>query len=480
MNTRFVLYMLGRIMWLGALLLTLPLLISFLYGDNVHFAFIAPIIALLLIGLALSRKTPKNKAIFAREGFFIVALSWILLSLFGALPFFLSGAIPSYLNCLFETVSGLTTTGASILSNVEALPHSLLFWRSFTHWIGGMGVLVFMMAVLPLSDTHSVYLMRAEVPGPQVGKLVSKIRFTVRILYGIYIALTALQVIFLLFGGMPLFDSVVHAFATAGTGGFSIKNSSIAYYNSAYIEGVVGVFMILFGINFNIFYLLLAGNILRALKSEELHWYLAIITVSITAITLNILPHYEGVAKAFRAAFFQVSSIITTTGFATADFNQWPGFSKTILVLLMFFGACAGSTGGGIKIARLIILIKTAGREIRHMLSPRSVSSVKLEGQALSREVTTGVNTFFTVYMLVVGGSMLLLMLDRFGMTTSFTAVIACINNIGPGLELVGPMGNYAAFSPMSKIVLIFDMLAGRLELFPILMLFSAAAWRRR
>ncbi len=480
MNVRMVWYIVGRAMWIGAILLLFPLLVTFIYREDTVLAFAVPIIVLLTAGILLGYKRPKNDALYAKEGFFVVALSWIVLSVAGAVPFYLSIENISFVDCLFETVSGFTTTGASILSDVENLPHSLLFWRSFTHWIGGMGVLVFMLAILPQSDFHSVHLMRAEVPGPQVGKLVSKLKFNVRILYGIYIVITLIEILLLLIGGMPAFDSVVTSFATAGTGGFAIKNISIAFYDSLYIDIVIGVFMILFGINFNIFYLIIAGSLIQALKSEELRYYLSIIAISVILIAINITQFYSGFAESLRYSFFQVSSIITTTGFATADFNLWPTFSKIILLLLMFFGACAGSTGGGMKISRVIIIFKNGFMEIKRMVSPRSVNSLKLEGRAIDTNVIREVNTFFSVYMIITACSIFIIAIDDVSMVTAITAVVACINNIGPGLELVGPMGNYSTLSALSKVVLMFDMLAGRLELFPILMLFSTSTWKRR
>nr|WP_283245887.1 TrkH family potassium uptake protein [Ligaoa zhengdingensis] len=472
---------LGRIMHVVAALLLLPLAVALLYREDTILAFLLPIGVLMLLGTLLSRLEPRhNRTYYARDGFITVALAWILISLFGALPFWLSGEIPSFVDSFFETVSGFTTTGASILTDVEALSHGMLFWRSFTHWVGGMGVLVFVLAVMPKSEGNSMHLMRAEVPGPTVGKLVSQIRLTARILYGIYIAMTALEVLLLCLGGMPVFDSLVNAFGTAGTGGFAIKNASIGFYNSAYVDGVITVFMILFGINFNVFYFLIAGSFLRALRSEELHWYLGIIAVSIAAITLNIGHLYDNLLQAFRYASFQVASIITTTGFATADYTAWPEFSQGILLLLMFFGACAGSTGGGLKTARLVIMVKSGLAQIRHLFQPRSVVAVKFEGKRVEESSLNSIHTFFIVYMMLFSGSVLLLSLDHFDFATTFSAVAACINNIGPGIGLVGPTGNYSIFSDAGKLLLSFNMLAGRLEIFPILMLFLPPVWKRK
>jgi len=410
-----------------------------------------------------------------------VAMTWLAMSAVGALPFYISGEIPSYINAFFETVSGFTTTGASILRNIEGLSQSALFWRSFTHWIGGMGVLVFVLAIMPKSHaSQSIHIMRAESPGPQVGKLVSRMRNTARILYGIYIALTLLEILSLKLVGMPWFDSVLHSFATAGTGGFSIKNASIAAYDSASVDLIISVFMTLFGINFSLFYLILTGNILQALKSEELHWYLGIIATATLLISLNILPQYQTFLEALRYAFFQVASITTTTGFITADYEAWPIFSQSILILLMFFGACAGSTGGGIKVSRILILGKVAFRELRQQLRPRSVTALKLEGKQLDSGVVAGVMAYMSIYTFIIVISIILLGLDDFSYTSNFSAVITCVNNVGPGLGAVGPSRNFALYSDFSKIILSIDMLAGRLELIPIVMLLSPATWKRR
>ena len=479
MNYKMVFHIIGRILLVEALLLAVPLAVSLIYREDIILAYVLPILLLIATGLALGYKQPKNSALYAKEGFFVVSLSWIVISLFGALPFWLSGAIPSYLDSFFETVSGFTTTGASILAEVESLPMSLLFWRSFTHWVGGMGILVFVLAILPKVETSSIYLMKAEVPGPQVGKLVSKTKLTARILYGIYIILTLIQILFLLAGGMPLFDSITNAFATAGTGGFSIKNASIGAYHSAYIDWIITIFMILFGINFNLFYFVISGQLIAALKSEELRWYIGIIAGAALLIAGNILPLYGNIGEALRHSSFQVASIITTTGFATVDFNTWPTFSKGLLVLLMFLGACAGSTGGGLKISRVVMLVKSAVRELRHYLNPRSVMSVKFEHKTVDSAVIGGVHLYFVIYAILFVVSVFLMGLDQFDLITNFTSVASCINNVGPGLELVGPMGNYSAFSPLSKLLLSFDMLAGRLELIPMLILFSSKIWKK-
>ena len=462
-----------------AVLMSLSLLVSFLYRDGCALSFLIPIALLLLIGVFLIRRKPENTVIFAREGFVIVSGAWIVVSLFGALPFFISGQIPNYIDAVFETVSGFTTTGASILTRVEDLSWSLLFWRSFTHWVGGMGVLVFVMAIIPLAGARSVYLMRAESPGPSVGKLVPKMRSTAMILYGIYILLTLLEVILLKFSGMPLFDCLVNSFGSVGTGGFAIKTESIAYYDSAYVDIVITVFMILCGTNFNLFYLLLTGHVLQVLKSEELRWYLGIILVSTLAITYDILSMYENIAQALRYAVFQVSSIITTTGFATADFNLWPPLSRTILVVLMVLGACAGSTGGGLKTARLVLLLKSIVRDIRKALHPRSFSVIQYEGKPVDEATVSGVGSYFALYMVIAVLSILLVSINEFDFTTTVTAVLSCFNNVGPGLEVVGPLGSYADFNAFSKIILTINMLMGRLEIIPMIMLASPGVWRR-
>lgn len=479
MNHRMIAYILGCIMKVEAVLMVPSLLVAALHRERSSLSFVITIALLLLLGTAASFKKPKNKVIYAKEGFVIVALSWILLSVFGAIPFVISGAIPNFIDACFETVSGFTTTGSTILTDIEVLPRGILFWRSFTHWIGGMGVLVFVLAIIPLAEGRSMHLMRAEVPGPTVGKLVPKMKSTAMILYGIYIAMTGIEVVFLLFGGMPLYDSLIHAFGTAGTGGFSIMNSSIAHYNSAYIDGVITVFMILFGVNFNLYYYIIIGKIGLAVKNEELRWYFGIIAISILLITLNIYPIYQGVGSSFRYASFQVASIITTTGYATADFNLWPQFSKSILFILTFLGACAGSTGGGIKTSRLILILKSISKEIRHMLHPRSVSSVRLNGKPVDGQVIHGVASFFMVYMVILFASFLLISIDEFDLETTFTATVTCINNVGPGFGLVGPVNNFSIFSPFSKIVLSLDMLIGRLEIFPVIMLFMPGLWKR-
>ena len=484
MNFRMIAYIVGQIVRVEGILMLPALAVGLIYGEDVLAAFLIPAALSIGMGTLLAIKKPENTSIFAKEGFVTVGLSWIIMSVIGALPFVIDGCIPSFIDALFETVSGFTTTGASILNDVEALSYGMLFWRSFTHWIGGMGVLVFVLAILPQADTRSVklmHIMRAEVPGPKVGKLVSKIGRTARIMYGLYIALTFIQVALLLAGGMPLYDSLVNSFATAGTGGFGIKNASIAAYDSAYVDYVISIFMVLFGINFNLFYLIVTGHVMQALKSEELRWYLTIVVGATALITFDIFERFGSIGESIRYALFQVSSIITTTGFATYDFNEWPALSKTILVLLMFCGACAGSTGGGIKVGRIILLIKAGLREIKYMLHPRAVISVRMEGKPVEREVVRGATSYMIIYIMLFTVSLFFIeLIEECDLVTGFTAVAACLNNIGPGLGEVGPAGNYSALTGASKLILSFNMLAGRLEIFPLLMLFAPSTWKNR
>ena len=477
MNYSMIRYIMAVMMETEAALMVFPLLVSRIYGDGMHAGFLIPIAILLLLGTAGIVKKPKNTVIYAREGFIIVSLAWIVLSLIGALPFTITKNL-SYVDAVFEIVSGFTTTGSSILRDVEALPKSLLFWRSFTHWVGGMGVLVFIMAIVPLAGGRSMHLMRAESPGPSVGKMTSRVKSTAKVLYIIYFAISVLECVLLLAGGMPLFDALVNTFGSVGTGGFGIYADSIAHYDSLYFEMVIAVFMLLCGISFNIFFLMITNQVKTALKSEELHWYLGIIGAATVIIALNIMNTCSGFGNALRYSFFQVSSVITTTGFATADFNLWPELSKTILVLLMFFGACAGSTGGGLKISRLIILLKSARRDAKRALHPNATQLIYFEGHPIDESTVSGVGAYFTLYCILQAASVLLISIDSFDFTSTVTAVIACFNNIGPGLGVVGPAGGFADFSVFSKIVLTFDMLIGRLEIYPMLFLFAPGAWR--
>ncbi len=478
MNYKMVFCVIGKIMIIGAALLILPLAVSLIYRDGCHTEFLITMACFMILGIP-GFFSPKKREFFAREGLLIVAASWILFSAIGGLPFFLTRQIPSFIDCFFETVSGFTTTGSTILTNVEAMSKSLLFWRSFTHWIGGMGVLVFALMIFSKKGDRTTHIMRAEMPGPTVGKLVSKWQFTVRILYLIYLALTLIEFVLLLFGGMSVFDSLVHTFGTAGTGGFGVKNASIGYYNSAYIDYVIGIFMILFGINFNVYFLLIMRKFAQIRQTNEVWTYLAIILSASLLIAFDISKLYNGFGESFRCSFFQVASIITTTGYSTADFNAWPVFSQFILVMLMFVGSCAGSTGGGIKVVRVSILVKTAVREIKKAISPKSVMSIKVDGKTADKETIGGVGAYFAVYMLVFTVSVLIVTLDKFDLTTSVTSVAATLNNIGPGLGAVGPAGNFSGFSALSKIILSIDMLAGRLELYPILMLFAPITWKK-
>ena len=472
-------YVIGRILLTEAALLLLPLLVALLYGEA-PWPFLIPAALLVLCGGVMSGKKPKSTALYARDGLAVVALAWICMSLFGALPFVISGDIPNYVDAFFETVSGFTTTGSSILTEIEPLSRGGLFWRSFTHWVGGMGVLVFVMAILPMNDGHGMHLMRAEVPGPTVGKLVSRMSDTAKILYGIYLAMTVIETVLLLLGGMSLYDSLIHAFGTAGTGGFSCRNLSVGAYDSVYFDVVISVFMLLFGVNFNLYYFLLIRRFRDVVCSEELRAYLLIVSASVLAIAVNISHLYQSFGASLRYALFQVSSIITTTGYATADFNTWPAFSKAILVILMFVGACAGSTGGGIKVARLLLLLKSTRRNISQMLHPRKVLLVRNNNQVVDEKVLANTNAYLAAYVIILFISFMVVSLDGFSTGTNFSAILCCFNNIGPGLEAVGPTCNFSGFSVLSKLVLIFDMLLGRLEIFPLLVLFSPQTWRGR
>lgn len=476
MNYKMSLYVIGWVLNFEGAFMLPSCVLGLVYREQEGYALAVTAALCFVFGLLIIRKKPKDLLMSAKEGFVTVALCWILLSAFGALPFALSGAIPSYIDALFETVSGFTTTGSSILSEVEPMAKCLLFWRSFTHWIGGMGVLVFVMAVLPLAGGTNMYMMKAESPGPSVGKLVPRVKRTAVILYGMYVALSVLQLIFLLAGGMPLYDSFVTMFGTAGTGGFGIKNDSIAGY-SPYLQWVVTVFMILFGVNFNLYYLLMKKKIKAAASSTEVRVYFGIIATAVLLITINIHAMFPNIQTAVRHAAFQVGSVITTTGFATTDFDLWPSFSKTILVLLMFIGACAGSTGGGIKVSRIVILFKSVLKELDVIVHPHNVKKLKMDGRVVEHSVVRAVNVFLVSYLVIFAASVLLISIDNFDFTTNFTAVAATINNIGPGLAAVGPTQNFGMFSDFSKLVLTFDMLAGRLEIFPLLILFAKSTW---
>lgn len=480
MNRKMVFHICGQMLLIEAVLLLLPLLTSAIYRETCFFSFLLTIVISLSLGggIMLLNK-PTDSVIYSREGFVITALTWVAFSAIGALPFVISGEIPSYIDAFFETVSGFTTTGASILTDIEAMSHGLLMWRSFTHWVGGMGILVMVMAVLPMTTDRSIHIMRAEMPGPVVGKLVPRVRTTAKLLYIIYIALTVLEVVLLLCGGMSFFESLIHTFGTAGTGGFSSRADSIAGYNS-YIQWVITVFMFIFGVNFNLYYLALIRRFRAALSSEELWTYVAIVAISITAVTVNIRPLYGSLSDSLRYSAFQVMSIVSTSGFATADFNLWPEFSKTILLILMFIGACAGSTAGGLKVSRLIMLFKSARRELKKMLHPRSVSAVRFEGKSLDNSTLNSVGVYFSFYIAIILLLVLLISFEPFDFETEFSSVIACFNNVGPGLGAVGPVGNYAAYSGVSKILLSVAMLLGRLEIYPIIFALSPSVWAKK
>ena len=477
MNRAIIRFILGSVLKIEAVLMLLPCIVALCYKEQEGLSFLLVAFLSGILGIILTISKPKNHVFYLKEGCIITSLSWILLSIVGAVPFVLTGEIPSFTNALFETISGFTTTGASILSDVEALSYTSLFWRSFTHWIGGMGVLVFLMAIIPLSGGSNIHLMKAESPGPSVGKLVPKMKHTARLLYLIYFGLTIIEIILLLTGGMPLFDSLTTTFGTVGTGGFGVKNSSIAGY-SPYLQWVITIFMILSGINFNAYYLIIFKQLKKAFTMEEVHAYIGIIVAATSIIFVELARTSMNMVDALRHAAFQVGSIITTTGFATTDFNEWTQASRTILVLLMFIGACAGSTGGGIKVSRFITVFKTVGKEINSYIHPKSIKKIKMDGKPIEHEVMRATNVYFVTFLSLFILSVFLISLEEKDLITNFTAVAATINNIGPGLEMVGPTQNFAHFSPFSKYVLMFDMLAGRLELFPILLLFVPTIWK--
>lgn len=482
MNYEMMAYVLMNIAKVEGFLMFIPAIVSLVYGEkDVAIRIFEIAVILVLVGKIFTRKKPSKSELFIKDGLLIVGLAWIIFSVIGAMPYYLTGSITSIVDAFFETVSGFTTTGSTILTDIESLPMGILFWRSFTHWIGGMGVLVFVMAIIPLSGGNTMNIMKAEVPGPTVDKLVPKTKQSAKILYLIYIAMTVLEVILLMLGGMPFIDSLTNSFSTAGTGGFCMKADSIGFYDSAYIDGVVTVFMILFGINFNLFYLVLFKNFKRIFKSEELRTYIKIIAVAIALITWNIHGMYGGVLKSFRYASFQVATIITTTGFMTADFNLWPTFSKAILLSLMIIGACAGSTGGGVKVSRVLITFKYIKSEIKKVIHPRSISNITMDEKLIDDTMTKNVSAYLLIYLVIMAVSFILITLNEFDIETSLTSVITCLNNVGPGLgNLVGPTGNFSTFSPFSKLVLTLDMLLGRLEIFPILFLFSPRIFKRR
>lgn len=479
MNYRILFYTLGWILNFQAIFLLLPSIVALAYREPSGWYFLATAVIVAIVGVGMTIKKPKNNQFHAREGFVLVAISWILISMISAIPMCTSGAIPNYVDAVFEMVSGYTTTGASILTSVEDLPNCMNFWRCFSNWIGGMGVIVFIVTILPMTGSNgNMYLMRAESPGPSFGKLVPKLKKTASLLYIMYIGLTLVELVFLLCGGLDFFDSLCVSFATAGTGGFGIKNDGFSGYSS-YVQIVVTIFMFLFGVNFKFYFLLLMRKFKEAFFMEEVRWYAIVYGIATVLITIDIFHLMGNLGASLKHAAFQVSTVMTTTGFATADFNQWPIFSQTILVLLMFLGACAGSTGGGMKVSRFIIYIKSAQKEVASLLHPSSVKKIKMDDKVVDHETIRSANIYLIIYILLVGVSILLVSLNGFDLVTTVTAVITTFNNIGPGLGVVGPMGNFSSLSILSKLVLIFDMLVGRLEIFPIIVLFFRDTWKR-
>lgn len=479
MNYKMVLYTMGRVVLLEAAFLVLPMAVSLLYGERCAVSFGLTILVALAVGFLLTflcRGSHGTSSI--KDGFMIVALTWIMLSAIGALPFVFSREIPSYVDAFFETVSGFTTTGATILTDVEALSRGMIFWRSFTHWIGGMGILVFVVMLMKTTD-RSINILKAEMPGPTVDKLAPKSRDTARILYLLYISLTVLETALLLLGGMGLFDSVVHSLSTAGTGGFGAYNASAANF-SPYIQWVLTVFMLLFGVNFNLYYLLLLGRVRDIFRNTEFKVYLGIIAAAVTIITVDILPLYQSFSASLRQASFQVAAIMSTTGFVTADFTVWSPLSKTLLLLLMFLGGCAGSTAGGLKLSRIIILCKMARRELRRTLRPRVVDVIKMDGHRLEEQTAHSVAVYFALYMLCIGALLVALSFSPFDMETNLFSSVSCFNNVGPAFGMAGPVGNYSLYQPVLKLLLCVGMLLGRLEIYPMLLLFVPAAWRRK
>lgn len=478
MNVKMIRYLLGIILLIEAGLLLFPLLVALLYGESIR-PFLITIGILILISVPFIILKPQNTQIYTKEGFICVAGAWLLMSVFGAIPFVASGTIPNFISAFFETASGFTTTGASILTEIESLPKSILFWRSFTHWIGGMGVLVFMLAILPLAGGQTMYLMRAEVPGPTKGKLVPKMQNSALILYGIYVVMTVLLFFILLLCGMDAYHASVNAFATAGTGGFSVLNNSIAGYNNPAVEWVIAIFMLLFGINFNLYYFMIIKRWSEIRKNEELYAFLAICLISTVAIAANTWKLFENAGDCIRTAFFQVTTIISTCGFATADFNLWPALSQSILILLMLMGSCAGSTAGGLKISRVILICKGTLREIRHVLRPKSVNVVRLDGEPVEEDVVRSAIGYLALYLLLLVFTTFIISIDGYSLETNLTATIACLNNIGPGLKEVGPTGNFSGYSLFSQFLLALNMLFGRLEIMPMMILFSPFTWKK-
>lgn len=479
MNKRKIISFMGKIILIEVFLMIPALIVALAYGDGDAMAFIETMVPALILGVLLCRVRQSEQRISSRDGYFIVAAAWIVISLIGALPLYLSGGFESYFGALFEIVSGFTTTGASVLAKPELLGHGVLFWRSFTHWIGGMGVLVFVLMVMPMNNDNSMHLVRAEVPGPTAGKLVPRMRTTSMILYGIYAAMTLTLILLLLAFGMQPFDTFCIAFGTAGTGGFAVSSAGIAGYNSLAIEIILGIFMLLFGINFNVYHLLLLRKFREAFSMEEIKVYLGIAAFAVISITINIAGMVGNVGTALRQAFFQVSSILTSTGFSTVDYEAWPEYAKHLIVFLSLVGACAGSTGGGFKVSRAIILVKSFFQEIRQTINPKEVITVRLDGKAVGGRTLESTRIYAATYMVLICIFTLLLSLDGLDFTTNVTAVITCFNNIGPGLNLVGPMSNFSVYSDWAKVLLSFVMLTGRLEIFPMFLLFARSAHDR-
>ncbi|MDE6788254.1 MAG: TrkH family potassium uptake protein [Ruminococcus sp.] len=474
MNYRMITYIMGQILRIVGLCMLLPLVVGAVYGENHIFAsFVIPAVITLLLSIIFTVKKPKNTAVFSMEGFVSVAASWITMSAIGAMPFVISGEIPNYVDAFFETVSGFTTTGSTILSDVESMSRSCIFWRAFTHWLGGMGVLMFVLAVVNSNDVRTMHMMRAECTGPNVGRLVSKSSFSARILYGIYITLTVAEIIALLICGMPFYDSIIHACSSAGTGGFSMWNDSIAHYNSIAIEMVITIFVLLFGVNFNLYYFMMIKKFSLVFKNEELRVYIGVIITTTAILSCTILENYSSFGESLRKAFFMVGATITSTGFATTDTGQWSTFSQTLLLLLMFIGSCAGSTGGGMKVSRILIIVKTGIRELKYIVSPRAVASVKIDGKPVEKDVVRGASNYFILFMLIMAISLLLLSHDNFSIEENISAVITCMNNIGFGVGRFSTSGNFGGLDSFSKLILCFDMLIGRLEIYPLIMLFA-------
>lgn len=481
MNLRIVLRSLGMLLACECLTLIPSTLVALFYGDGDFLSFIFTMLIIICFASVLMLIKPKNKTIYPKEGFAIVAIGWILISFFGAFPFYFSKAIPSFIDAFFESSSGFSTTGSTLLTDVESLPRGILFWRSFTHWVGGMGILVLTIAILPSMGMGSMQVMKAESPGPIVGKIVPKLGSTAKILYSIYLCLTLAQVILLVLAGMPIYDAFLHAFGTLGTGGFSNKNISIGYYDSPLIEGIIAVFMILSGVNFSLYYFILKGNIKSFWKDQELKLYLCILGLSMLLITGNLLysGQYSSVGMAFRYSSFQVASVMTTTGYATADYNLWPMFSKALLLLIMFAGGCAGSTAGGIKISRLLIGFRSLLCSFKRIIHPNACYVVRFNDKKVDDSTVLAITTYFFVYMLVFFTGLLIISINNFDFATTVSSVITTLNNIGPGIELVGPMGNFSAFSGLSKITFSFLMIIGRVELYPILLLLFSDLWKK-